>query len=76
MAYFPIFPNSRVRSDWRVGAVTGGEEVEYTCCYIRFVNFFSFFKTSTLQLGMVEHLKVRENCHEIENNFFQFIHKI
>ena len=58
--------------------VTGGGEVVCTCtCWdIRSVNFFCFFKTSTLQLGMVDHLKVRQNCHKVENHYFQFIHKI
>ena len=43
---------------------------------IKSVYFFCFPKNSILQLGMVDHLKVRQNCHRIENNFFQFIHKI
>jgi len=55
--------------------VTGGGVV-CTCWDIRSVNFFCFLKTSTLQLGMVEHLNVRQNCHKIENHYFQFIHKI
>ena len=40
------------------------------------LTFFCFLKISTLQLGMVEHLKVRQNCHKIENHDFQFIHRI
>ena len=39
-------------------------------------DFFLFFKTSILQLEMVEHLKVRQDCYKIENHYFQFIHKI
>ena len=46
------------------------------CLDISSVNYFCFLKTSTLQLGMVEHLKVRQNCHKIENHYFQFIHMI
>ena len=38
--------------------------------------FFCFLKTSTLQLGMVEHLKIRQKCHKNENHYFPFIHKI
>ena len=55
--------------------VTGGGML-CTCWDIRSVNFFCFLKTSTLQLGMVEHLNVRQNCHKVENHYFQFIHKI
>ena len=51
--------------------VTGGGGVVCICWDIRSVNYFCFLKISTLQLGMVEHLKVRENCHKIENNDFQ-----
>ena len=53
-----------------------GGGVVCTCLYIRSVNLFCLLKTSTLQLGMVEHLKVRQNCHKIENHYFKFIHKI
>ena len=41
-----------------------------TCLDIRSVNIFCFLKTSILQLGMVEHLKVRQNCHRIEIMIF------
>ena len=40
------------------------------------LTFFWLLETSILQLGMVEHLKVRQICHRIENHYFQFIHKI
>ena len=55
--------------------VTGGGVV-CTCCDIRSVDFFCFPKTSILQLGMVEHLKVWKNYYGIENHYFQFILKI
>ena len=35
---------------------------------LRSVNFFCLIKITTLQLGMVEHPKVRQNCHKIENH--------
>ena len=54
----------------------GGRMVVCTCLDIRSVIFFRCLKTSYLQLRMVEHLKVRQNCHGIENHYFQFIHKI
>ena len=47
-----------------------------TCLDIRSVNFVCFLKISILQLGMVEHLKVRHNWYRIENHYFKFIHKI
>ena len=55
-----------------------GGRVVCTCLDmdIRSANFFCFLKTSILKLGMVEHLKVRQNCHRIENYYFQFILKI
>ena len=40
------------------------------------LSFFGFLKTSILQLGMVEHLKVRQSCHRIEKHYLKFIHKI
>ena len=40
------------------------------------VNFFCFLKTSILQFGMVEHLKVRQNSHKIKNQYLRSIHKI
>ena len=55
----------------RIRPVTGWGEVVCTCWDIRSVNFFCFLKTSTSQLGMVEHLKVRQNCQKIENHYFQ-----
>ena len=50
--------------------VTGWEGVVCTWWDIRSVNFFCFLKTSILQLGMVEHLKVRQECYRIENHYF------
>ena len=43
-----------------------------TCLDISSVNFFCF-KTFILQLEMVEHLKVRQECYRIENHYFKFI---
>ena len=47
-----------------------------TCLDIKSVNFCCFLKTSILQLGMVEHLKMRQNCHRIEKYYFRSIPKI
>ena len=56
--------------------VTGWEGVVCTCWDISLVNIFCFLKTSILELGMVEHLKVRQECYGMENHNFSFIHKI
>ena len=61
---------------YQIRPVTGGGGVVCTCLDNRSVNFFYFLKTSILQLGMVDHLKVRQKYHRIENHYFQFIHKI
>ena len=50
--------------------VTGGRGVVCTYWDIRSVNFFCFLKTSILQLGVVEHLKVRQECYRIGNYYF------
>ena len=54
----------------RIRPVTGWGEVVCTCWDIRSVNLFCFLKTSILQLEMVEHLKVRQECYRIENHYF------
>ena len=56
-------------------SVTGGGVV-CACLDIRSFNFFWFLKTSILQLEveLMEHLKVWQNCHGMENKYFQFIH--
>ena len=60
--------------------VTGeGEEGDETVCIcwdIKSVQLFLLPQTPILQLGKVEHLKVRRNFHIVENHYFQFIHKI
>ena len=55
--------------------VTGGGVV-CTCWDIGSVNFLCFLKTSILQLRMMEHLKVRQECYRIENHYFKYIPKI
>ena len=47
--------------------VTGGGEGY--CAHAGILGLF------TLQWRIVEHLKMRQNYHKIENHYFQFIHK-
>ena len=47
-----------------------------TCLHIRSVNFFCFLKNSILQFGIVEYLKVWQNCHRVESHYFKFIHDL
>ena len=49
----------------------GGGLVVCTCLDIKSVKFFRFLKNSNLQLGMVEHLKVRQNYPRIKNHYFR-----
>ena len=58
------------------GGGGGGEGVVCTCLDVKSVYFFCFLNNSILQSGMVEHLRLLQNCQQIENHYFQLIHKI
>ena len=66
MAKFSIWAG-----DWK-----GGWCAQTHAGILDLFTFFCLLKTSILELGMVEHMKVRQNCHRMENHFFKFIHEI
>ena len=64
------------KSGRAISKVTEGEGVVCTCLDVKSVYFFCFLNNSILQSGMVEHLRLLQNCQQIENHYFQLIHKI
>ena len=55
--------------------VTGGGYAHCTCSDVRYVNFLCFLKTSILQLGMEEHLKVLQIAIELKIIIFNLFIK-
>ena len=76
---FPLFSlrvGQKEGRDIRPVTKGWGEGLVCTCLDVKSVYFFCFLNNSILQSGMVEHLRLLQNCQQIENHYFQLIHKI
>ena len=71
--FFRIKKGDGLLARWQKGR---GEGVVCTCLDVKSVYFFCFLNNSILQSGMVEHLRLLQNCQQTENHYFQLIHKI